>query len=770
MFSLNLKNSWSIFYLILAANTIVLILLTYGKYQDLKHEKYSEQGALSKLLSHNLHSKLLEYELLLDLLGNQLIENDHYQNKHTVHNLLKKMLAVNPSLGGFGLANPEGDFIAVSDNINTSQLKNLLDQEVTRDSFLRTLQSHRLVLGNTYNFKAGSHWAIPIRKALRDENGQVVAVMTTGLRVDNGTLFDETDFRGDRRVTFINAHNHFRLYMSGLQAQDYHSFYANATQPQTIADINTTFEKIYGKTLAEAQHSPQNTSFHLERHSPFFQRTVIESAAYDPSYGVWTIISEPKDMLYSSLISEASQYLLIFVLSNLMIFGLIKSFSRYEAATRQKLLFQANHDPLTGLYNRNHLNHKFNNKDGINQLIKVLFVDLDNFKNINDTFGHAIGDKLLVQVANRLQSFVSESEQIIRFGGDEFVVLLFDKQSERKVAQSIIQTLSETYLVDKMRFNIGASIGIAYAYPDDPSLDTALSHADIAMYQAKKRKNSIEVFSSELAKQLKRKTEIEHHLRSAVRNQEIYLTYQPQLTADNDIYGVEALVRWYNPQLGRIPPNEFIPVAEEIGIMPQLGSYIAQTALQEIRQLQQNLNCRFHLSINVSVAQFMDANQCEELTQAILDSKLEPSQITIEVTESLFIESLARVLPTLEAFKEHGIKLALDDFGTGFSSLSLLRKLPINELKIDKMFVDDLLENSEDCGLIENIIDMARKMGIYTVAEGVELEHQAKTLQKFGCDLYQGYHYAKPLTKSELKSFILDNNAKSKHNHLLELS
>lgn len=754
MFSLNLKNSWSIFYLILFTNTVVLLTLTYIKYEDLRHKSYSEQGSLAKLLSHSFHSKLVENELLLDLLGKQLMENNRYQNNQSSHELLKKMLATNPALGGFGLANPQGDFISVSDNIDVSKLDNLLEKPITRESFQRTLQSNRLVPGRTYNFKAGNHWAIPIRKALRDESDKVVAVMTTGFRIDNGTFFNESDFAENRRVTFLNGRNHFRLYLSGLDSDEYQAIYSQPIPEEKINGISFSLHKNYALTLEQAQNTKPNTSFSIECYSPFFDKTVMGSAVYDPVYGVWTLVSEPKNDLYSDLLIDFSQYFLIFILSNLMIFGLIRSFSRYEASTRKKLLFQANHDPLTGLYNRNHLYHNFKTTADLKHPIKILFVDLDNFKNINDTFGHAVGDKLLMQVASRLQRFVSKSEQIIRFGGDEFVVLLFDEQPEESVAHDIIQTLSETYLIDKMRFNIGASIGIAYAQPQKHSLEIALSHADMAMYQAKKRKNSVEVFSDELQKQLQRKTAIEHHLRSAVSNGEIYLAYQPQLAANQEIYGVEALVRWHNPKLGQIPPNEFIPVAEEIGIMPKLGHFIAKTALNEVAQVQKSLNSRFNLSINVSVTQIMDVALSEELIQTILDSRLDPDQITIEVTESLFIESLDSVLPILKSFQTQGINLSLDDFGTGFSSLSLLRKLPINELKIDKMFVDDLLENSDDYGLIENIIDMARKMGISTVAEGIEHEHQVKILKEFGCELYQGYFYAQPLSKDKLEQFI----------------
>lgn len=764
MFSLNLKNNWSIFYLILLLNTLVLVLLTYGKYQDLKDKKYNDQSAIVKLLSHSFHSKLVENELLLDLLGNQLLENNRYLNKDKAQGLLKKMLETNPSLGGFGLVNPQGDFISLSKNIDIKKMKNLLDNKQTRDSFLRALQSDHLVVGKTYYIKAGNFWALPLRKALRDASGKVVAVMTTGFRVDNATFLEESDFIESRRITYINAHNHFYLYFSGLKLNEYKNVYSKPVNPTVMEWSKKSLKGNLEHTLSQTQTRRNTKPLFTQRDSSFFKTTIMESAIYDPDYEVWAMVSEPKSNLYWSLLANFSQYFLIYILSNLIIFGLIRSFNRYEMATRKKLLFQANHDPLTGLFNRNHLAQRFKTKEDINETIKVLFLDLDNFKNINDTFGHAIGDKLLVKVANRLQNFVSDSEQVIRFGGDEFVVLLFEDEPEVEIAQALINKVSESYVIEGMRFNVGASIGIAYALPQKHSLEKVLSHADIAMYQAKKRKNSVEIFSDELQQKLARKALIEQNLRNAMLKNEIYLAYQPQLKANKKIYGVEALVRWKNPRLGQIPPYEFIPIAEEIGIMPQLGKYIAQTALSEISALQHTLNCRFNLAINVSVSQFMEAGLCEELIQIIKASGMNPNQLTVEVTESLFIESLDRVLPMLQYLKDHQIKLSMDDFGTGFSSLSLLRKLPIHELKIDKMFVDDLLENMDKEGLIENIIDMAKKMGIYTVAEGIEQQSQAELLTQFGCDLYQGYLFAKPLVKADLEAFIQENQCDDEAN------
>ncbi|MBD3754377.1 MAG: EAL domain-containing protein [Gammaproteobacteria bacterium] len=757
------KNIWSLFYLILAVSTLTLLSLFHSKYQTLEHAVFNELASVNRLISNSFHSSLVENELLLDILGNNLLENQTYLDQTKAQQLLKKMLYTKPELAGFGLVDPQGHFLSLSGSMDIDKLPNLLDMDASKESFERALQSERMVLGTTYFFPPLNAWVIPLRKALRDETGDVVAVMTTGIRIDDKNFLGKTDLGQNRGVQFVNAHSQSRIYISGIRPEQYAQYYSEGIAPDVIHDINSQLVQNYGLTVIEAQKQADQGPYFFEHYSNTFAHTALQSAVYDADYGIWAVVAESASRLNHTLIKTFVDYLLIFIVFNAIIFWLIKTIHHNESRTRQTLQFHANHDPLTGLYNRYHLQQIFKQRSlQKTQVCSVLFIDLDNFKNINDAFGHGIGDKILVQVSKRLQTFVSHSEQIFRFGGDEFVVILFDSDKDIPIAREIIQTLSQSYEVDGMNFNIGASIGIARSTQENFFIDTLLSQADMAMYEAKKRKNSVELFSDEIKQLSDRKVFIEHHLRRAMEHGEIYVVYQPQFNRQGTLYGVECLARWENPELGFVSPDEFIHIAEEIGIMPDLGQFITQTALREMAEVQLRSSHYFRVSVNVSVKQFLDPHFYQKFMTAIGDSGLQSSDVTLEVTESLFIEELDRVLPVLEQLHAQNVSIALDDFGTGYSSLCMLRKLPINELKIDRSFVEHMLQDLKDQGLVKSIIEIAQKVGMHTLAEGVEVQQQAELLAKFGCDVYQGYLYAKPLKLSEFETFLESHEAEKK--------
>ncbi|WP_178862128.1 bifunctional diguanylate cyclase/phosphodiesterase [Thiomicrorhabdus cannonii] len=757
------KNIWSLFYLILAISSLTLLSLFFSKYQTLEHAIFKELSSLNRLISNNFHSTLVENELLLDILGNNLLENQTYLDQTKSQQLLKKMLDAKPELAGFGLVDPQGRFLSLSGSAAIDKLPNLLEMNASKESFERALKSERMVLGSTYFFAPLDAWVVPLRKALRDEFGQVVAVMTTGIRIDDRGFLGKTDLGQNRGILFANAYNQSRIYISGIRPEQYPQYYSENIPPAVIDDINSQLIRNYGVSITQAQSGAHEGPYFFEHYSNTFEHAALQSAAYDPDYGVWAIVAESASRLNHTLIKTFVDYLLIFIVFNAIIFWLIKTIHRNESRTRQTLQFHANHDPLTGLYNRYHLQQIFKQR-GLQKThaYSVLFIDLDNFKNINDAFGHGIGDKILVQVSKRLQSFVSQSEQIFRFGGDEFVVILFDSDKDIPIAREIIQTLSQSYEVDGMSFNIGASIGIARSTEENFFIDTLLSQADMAMYEAKKRKNSVEVFSDEIKQLSDRKMFIEHHLRRAMEHGEIYVVYQPQFNRQGELYGVECLARWENPELGFVSPDEFIHIAEEIGIMPGLGLFITQTALNAMAALQLRSGHYFRVSVNVSVKQFLDPHFYRKFMAAIRDSGLQSSDVTLEVTESLFIEELDRVLPVLQQLHAQHVSIALDDFGTGYSSLCMLRKLPINELKIDRSFVEHMLQDLKDQGLVKSIIEIAQKVGMHTLAEGVEVQQQAELLAKFGCDVYQGYLYSKPLKLNEFEAFLESYEAEKK--------
>jgi len=587
--------------------------------------------------------------------------------------------------------------------------------------------------------------------------------MTTGIKLSDSKDFLTTEFKNDRVFLVVNAQHLYRVFTNKAPNNLPNQFYKKPAPSESYLAISNQIENSYGLSLNDIKQQQIQKVFHFEALTETTQVPSIASAAYNKKYNLWTLIIDPKKTIQSQFIYAVSVYIVLFILLQIVVLYFVRIIESNEKKTLDSLTYQATHDPLTGLYNRNYLEQKFAGivADSTGE-ISLLFIDLDNFKNLNDTYGHYTGDKLLIQVADRLRAFLPDAEQIIRFGGDEFVIVLQNQvPKDIEIANQLIETISVSYLIDNLNFTIGASIGIAREAAHNCNFDSLLSHADLAMYEAKKRKNSVVVFSEQLKAQSYKTTEMEHHLRMSIENQEIYLNYQPQVNKKGELYGVECLARWNSEVLGFVPPDEFIHSAESIGFMPMLGHHITHTALSEISGLQDKLQQRFHVSINISIKQFMQENFVEEFMDCVIRSGIPNKFITIEVTESLFIEDIEQILSILDQFRRHDISVSLDDFGTGYSSLSLLRQLPIQELKVDKAFVDDILDDKKDAALVRNIINIANEFGMYTLAEGVETAEQLDMLNVYNCNLFQGYYFSKPLNLIDLEGFIYKQHKKT---------
>ncbi|WP_040725366.1 EAL domain-containing protein [Thiomicrorhabdus sp. Kp2] len=750
------RNIWTVYYLILVISIIGLLGLAYAKHSELHQKLYAQQSASLKLITKSIESSLTENELLLDILGSRLLESELYTDTEKTHRLLRKMLATKPNLVGFGLLDIHGNFIAVSGNFDISHLPNLLELSDTKEDFNATLNSNKMVIGRTYFFSGANDWVIPLRKTLRDQNGNPIAVMTTGLKVKDLAKVNGLPQQNELKLAIINARSKYRVYVNDIDESFFQKAYENSITEDDLKSANEALLDNYKLTLKEAKLKLPDIPVSGDAIDTLTKEPIIGSLIYNSKYDLWVVIKQAASILRNNFINALQLYLFIFLIVHLIVIWLVRRIHNNEAQSLNKLQYQAEHDPLTGLYNRYYLEKAFPKllTEQTND-ISLMFIDLDNFKYINDTFGHTTGDKLLLQVAERLKNFSSYAQYIIRFGGDEFVMVMQNKtHHDFDIAKQIIETIGVSYLIEDLNFTIGASIGIARAKENGCSLNNLLSHADLALYEAKNRKNWVEVFSENLQLKSQKTSTIEHNLRTALENDEIYLNYQPQVNKNGELHGVECLVRWQSPKLGFVPPNEFISIAEEIGFMPLLGQRIAYLALTEIGTLQEKLNRRFQISINVSIKQFMQENFFEGFISCVQKSRIPFKYITIEITESLLIEDIDFILSMLHQFRRKDIRISLDDFGTGYSSLSLLRQLPIQELKIDKAFVDDILDDSKDATLVKNIINIGNEFGMYTLAEGVEIKEQVEQLTNFECDLYQGYFFSKPLSIEDLETFI----------------
>lgn len=394
-----------------------------------------------------------------------------------------------------------------------------------------------------------------------------------------------------------------------------------------------------------------------------------------------------------------------------------------------------------------------------NQRIAVLFIDLDNFKNINDTLGHDYGDQLLKEAALRLRAVVRGHDTVARMGGDEFTAILTncDEEAATQIASRIINDLAMSYNVMRQQLFVSASIGIAF-YPEDSNNSTDLiKAADSAMYRAKEDgRNRFEFFKQEMHTRLLRKSAIESGLRNALAKNLLEVVYQPKfsITHSKQLVGGEALLRWKDPDLGVVSPQDFIPIAESSGLIRQVTEYVLDSVCTQISQWEQSGIKTVSIAVNISARDLLVPGFAYKLIQVIEQYQLGTGAIMLEITEGSLLDNNANVFDNLKVASENGIAISIDDFGTGYSSLSYLKRLPLSELKIDKSFVNGLGQDKEDEAIALAIISLASALGLKTVAEGVETQAQLAWLEQQGCHMAQGYLLAKPLPLSEFEDLL----------------
>jgi diguanylate cyclase (GGDEF)-like protein/PAS domain S-box-containing protein len=433
---------------------------------------------------------------------------------------------------------------------------------------------------------------------------------------------------------------------------------------------------------------------------------------------------------------------------------------------QSRLAHQAFHDELTRLANRalflNRVEHAVARVPRGKHLSAVLFLDLDGFKKVNDSLGHAVGDELLVATAARLMTCVRPGDTTARLGGDEFAVLLEDVDGMPDVmvvAERISSSLGAAFQLDGREVFVGVSIGIAELHMGD-SPDEVIRNADLAMYFAKsRRKGHYAVYEPSMHNEMMEHLELEVDLRGAVERHEFELHYQPIINLiSGEVYGAEALIRWNHPSRGLIPPGKFVELAEETGLIIPMGRWVLREACERARDWRARLpgsGRPLQISVNVSARHFQDPSLLQDVQQALNDSGLEPWALTLEITESVLMHSSEATLGRLRALKALGLKLAIDDFGTGYSSLGYLQQFPIDMLKIDRSFVEPVGIEEVDPVLARAIIALSRAMQIETIAEGIERPEQRDGLRVLGCNLGQGYYFAKPMPQHKFVTDVL---------------
>lgn len=434
---------------------------------------------------------------------------------------------------------------------------------------------------------------------------------------------------------------------------------------------------------------------------------------------------------------------------------------RIEA--QERLHHLAHHDALTGLPNRvllqDRLEQAIARSRWHSRKVAVLFIDVDRFKLINDTLGHDVGDQLLKSMAQRLDDCTREGDTVARLGGDEFAVVLNDIAAQKDIApiaDKILNSLGEPILVNQQELFVTVSIGISLFPRDGNDSHELLKKADVAMYRAKAQgKDNYQLYNENDESTALERLSMETRLRRALDRDEFHLNYQPQVSINNNtVEGIEALLRWHNPDLKNISPGQFIPILEETGMINAVGDWVLQTACQQEKQWQQEGLFPHRVAVNLSIRQFQRQGLVKRIEEILGETGLEPRYLELEITEGLLIDQISETAKVLHELNEMGVSLSIDDFGTGYSSMNYLKRLPFDNLKIDRMFIRDITFNPDDAAIASAIISLGHTLGMEVIAEGVETTEQLRYLKKQGCDAIQGFLYSPPLTAEALNILI----------------
>ena len=445
---------------------------------------------------------------------------------------------------------------------------------------------------------------------------------------------------------------------------------------------------------------------------------------------------------------------------SLLLMGNHKS---YENSVHDRLEYLANYDSLTDLPNKNllydRLSTAINKAARLNQNMITVFINLDNFKSINHTLGYAKGDELLKEVAQRLQSELRDYDTVARFSGDEFVILFENIEDEllaAGMAQRISKLFEKPFYINTSELSVKIDMGISFFPSDGNDPKTLIKNANMAMLRAKEdKKRNLHFFKAQIHEEISRRMKMESYMRKAIKNREFFVEYQPLVESSTQkIIGAEALVRWNHPELKIIPPLDFIPVAEDTGMILEIGEIVLETAIRQMEQWHKKGYENLKISVNISAVQLLQSNLEKTIDDIIKSTGFDPNSLQLELTESTLMQNIDLASTLLHNFKAKNIKIAIDDFGTGYSSLSYLKKLPIDSLKIDQSFIRNIETDKSDKIIVDTVIAMGHSLGMEVVAEGIEDEVQKNYLQDRKCDILQGYFFGKSLSKDDFEALL----------------
>jgi diguanylate cyclase (GGDEF)-like protein len=588
-------------------------------------------------------------------------------------------------------------------------------------------------------------WLLPIFFAVRNDNsGEVVGTITARVTLqDRLNGWEEINLGRDTRIVVVGVDG-----IPRYSAPDFNSFSSHEGL------------RLMQSIMSRIRHQDSNSGWLDIR-----QWTTGDNVDYRVHFariepGLYSLVLRPREVYRQALLQSlqpAFWILLLLVMGTVFIHILVMNQQRRY---RAYLLFQAHHDPLTGLLNRGRLLQLINSsihKQADNPLTLVL-LNLDYFNRVNDQHGHSVGDQVLRQVPARLQTVLSSHDWVARHSGDEFMIVLRDANSlgsQDVLIMALMASLQDEFEVENRIIRLGVSVGVA-TYPEDASsAEDLLGKADAALHKAKADgRGQIVNYSCSIAEQMLRSKKLEHEMEGCWKRNEMRVHYQPQVDCQTgELVGAEALVRWYNRDLGNVSPAEFIPLAEATGMIRQIDTYVMREACAFIQQLSELCQKPLRISVNLSPANLLDSELIHDISGLLSRYALEPQQLTVEITETAMLNDFEKAAQQLSQLRAIGVGVSVDDFGTGYSSLAYIHKLPVTEIKIDRSFIDQIGTDPHDRALTSAVIAMGRRLQLEVVAEGVEDAEQWRILAGQKCDTIQGYHIARPMHCNDFLHF-----------------
>ncbi len=751
------RDYWRPFWFLLIVGLLYLSGSIVFKWKLLEEAAYKEVNYLNQIFSDTVSTTFDQHSITLLITGERIASRLDAYNKAMFTSMLDGVIANNRQLADLSYFDTLGNILVGHSAYNTIATPNVLNHSKTRTSFQAALGSDKMVMGQTHYQDQLGEWIIPISRSIF-QDGVRVGVMTGGLKPDQLVPDLQKIEEADKQRNFIFSLIHdtpfISAFVSGIKNHQEVEQQYTTEFPDEMVQYH--FGQIQKNSGMSAEAFKQNEAYTHYTGPDETGELRLLSVHYIGKYRMWSVVSLGLSYLYKEMLITCTLYIATFVAAFVVIFLLFRRNYHSIRKNDMALRHQANHDSLTGLHNRQYLYSIEPAWIALAQAFSVIFLDLNNFKMINDSHGHDTGDRILKLLSHRLKHSMSAESVLCRPGGDEFIILhKADEAATEALVRELVVANSQPYVIDSFVFIIKASIGISQFPRDGATFKTLFSAADNAMFISKRNKLDYCMYSSQLADQQLRAYNIEQSLHHALPRDELYVVYQPQYDINGNITGTEALARWRSAELGDISPEQFIPAAESCGLIVDIGRFILQRSIADISacQLPSHKN-PVRLSVNVSLRQLEYSGFKADLMQILEQHHFSRNRLTLEITESIFMEDTRHLVDMLIDLKHSGIQISLDDFGTGYSSLSLLRELPLSEIKIDKIFTDGLLKQQSDQLLIKSIIEIAKVLRLSVVAEGVESREQAQKLAAMGCHSMQGYLYSKPLAYKNFLQLI----------------